>query len=112
VAGVYLEVSIDNVMLVQVAHGRDDLGAVEAGARLGEALVGALHLAVQVVVEVAADRELHHKAQPVGRLEREAHALPIISIAYFAAYRSHRLAQQQHPPEFQFPQFHRIPKQC
>lgn len=40
----YLQVSVDNIILVKITECRNDLGAVESAPALGEALTACLHL--------------------------------------------------------------------
>ena len=60
----YFKISVDDIVLMQVANGRDDLGGVETGAVLGEE-----PHARQVVEQLAAVDVLHDEAQAVARLE-------------------------------------------
>ena len=64
-----LKIAIDDVICMEVSKSQDNLGPVEAGTGLRESFLGGLYLLVQVVVEVAANGELHNKAETVVGLE-------------------------------------------
>lgn len=60
-----LEITINDVVVVQEADGVADLGAVEAGLVFTEA-----SLASQMKEQLAAAHVLHHEAQKVASLKR------------------------------------------
>lgn len=66
----HFQISINNIVLMQVAQGWDYLRSIEPGPILRKSLPHFLNLSIEVEIEIPADGKLHHKAEPIRRLKR------------------------------------------